>query len=249
MTDVRLVVGLDAPGIVEALGDYGDPYPALLCSYAYYKPFRKTQDKLYYRDWTLDSGAYTAFTCGKKIILQDYIDFCKEISDKDPKLSEIVALDVIGDWKSSLKNCEEMWKQGIEAMPTYHLGEPAHVLRTLCATYPKVGISGYTQLKGEKSKKSYTDAVFGIAWENGAKKLHGLGLGTENIIKAYPWHSVDASSWLLGPLKFGVFKTVGNKNLGLRNNHKRNIRREVEHWLRIEKHNKEVWCKELKSME
>jgi len=249
VTDVRLVVGQSSTGVIEALGDYGHPYPALLSSYIYYKGFKNQQDELHYRDWMLDSGAYSAFTCGRKIDLQEYIDFCKKVSNEDPELVEIIALDVIGDWKSSLENYEEMRRQGIEAIPTYHLGEPAHVLETLCETYPKVAISGYTTLKGERSKKGYTDAVFGIAWKNGPKKLHALGLGTEDIIKAYPWHSVDASSWQLRPLKFGSFPGCGNRNLGLKGNHTRNIRREVEYWLKIERYNKKVWSKELRSME
>jgi len=247
VTDVRLALS-NSP-VIETLGDYGHPYPALLASYAYYNGFKRQQDELHYRDWMLDSGAYTAFTCGKEIALQEYIDFCKKLSDEDPKLVEIIALDVIGDWKSSMKNYKEMRRQGVDAIPTYHLGSPTHVLETLCETYPKVAISGYALIKGEPAKKRYTDAVFRTAWKNGPKKLHALGLGTRNHIKAYPWHSIDTSSWMVGPMKYGLFPGCGNKRLGLEGVHKMNLRREVEYWLKIERHNKKVWSKELRSME
>jgi len=246
VTDVRFVVGCEARGVVDSLGDYGEPYPALLVSYAYIKPFFKIKDQLYYRDWALDSGAYTAFTCGKTISLQGYIDFCKQQKSTDPSLSEIIALDVIGDWKASLRNYEEMWKQGIEAVPTYHMGEPTHVLKTLVANYPKVGISGYTLIVSQAKKRAYTDAIFSIAWP---KKLHALGLCTEPIVKDYPWHSIDASSWCLKPAAFGTFTAYGKQNIGLTNNIQRNLRSEIEYFMAWEKHNKQVWRKELESLE
>jgi GTP cyclohydrolase I len=47
--------------------------PALLVSYAYLDPFLKNQSRYCYRDWVLDSGAFTAHASGKPVDLQAYV--------------------------------------------------------------------------------------------------------------------------------------------------------------------------------
>ena len=86
--------------------------PALLVSYYYLEPFLKNQSGYVYRDWVLDSGAYSAFNSGATIDLEKYIEKCLELMESDPTLTEIFALDVIGDHKASLKNTERMWDAG-----------------------------------------------------------------------------------------------------------------------------------------
>ena len=46
--------------------------PALLVSYVYLEPFLKNQHRYCYRDWVLDSGAFSAHNSGTEIKLQDY---------------------------------------------------------------------------------------------------------------------------------------------------------------------------------
>ena len=87
---------------VQKLPD--DMKPALLVSFVYLQPFLEKQSKYQYRDWVLDSGAFSAHNSGKEIKLQDYIDCCKRLMDSDQTLTEVYSLDVIGDWKASLKN-------------------------------------------------------------------------------------------------------------------------------------------------
>ena len=116
--------------------------PALLVSYVYLPAFEEHRTKYAYRDWALDSGAFSAYSSGKTISLQAYIDCAKRLLEADPTLAEVFGLDVIGDWKAGLENCEEMRRQGIQAIPTYHYGEPEHVLKTIASEYPKIALGG-----------------------------------------------------------------------------------------------------------
>ena len=82
--------------------------PALLVSYVYLKPFLRHQQHYMYRDWALDSGAFSAHMSGDDINLDDYMAVCKDLMKSDKTLTEIFSLDVIGDWKAGLKNCQKM---------------------------------------------------------------------------------------------------------------------------------------------
>jgi len=83
--------------------------PALLISFFYLDPFLKNQHLYCYRDWAMDSGAFSAKNSGVEIDLNKYIETCKRLLAEDQTLTEVYALDVIGDWKASIKNCEIMW--------------------------------------------------------------------------------------------------------------------------------------------
>ena len=102
--------------------------PALLVSYVYLKPFLANKHKYVFRDWVMDSGGFSAWKSGTEINLQEYIDTCLHLLETDDKLTEVFALDVIGDWEASLRNTEEMWRQGVPAIPAYHPGEPEAAL-------------------------------------------------------------------------------------------------------------------------
>ncbi len=99
-----------------------DSAPSLLISYVYIDAFFKVRGGYQYRDWCLDSGAFSAFKSGQVVDLAEYTAFCKHHLAADPKLVEVFALDVIGDWRGSRKNTDAMWADGVPAIPVYHYG-------------------------------------------------------------------------------------------------------------------------------
>lgn len=212
--------------------------PALLVSYVYLEAFLKNLHQYQFRDWVLDSGAFSAHQSGTKIELQAYIDTCKKLLANDPKLTEVFALDVIGDWKASLRNYEEMWKQGVPAIPCYHYGEPEHVLRTLARDYPKIAIGGCAMMKIDK-KNAFAGQCFARVWP---KKIHGFGFGSERSIMSFPFHSVDATNWELGPCKYGRWASFGQMSV---RGSKQNLRSEVEWYLALERRARDRWAKEM----
>lgn len=238
MSDVRLAVC--GPPDALAAGLAGPDEPALLVSYVYLKQFLKNRARYVYRDWVMDSGAFSAHHSGNVIVLQDFINTAKQHLATDPKLTEVFALDVIGDWRASLKNAEEMWRQGVKAIPTFHVGEPWSHLKHLAANYPKIALGGMVGLKAT-AKKQFIGECFGRVWPC---KMHGFGVGSEDIIMSFPFHSVDATNWEMGPCAFGRWAAYGGANLSIRGG-KHNLKAEVEHYLKIERNARQRWRKEM----
>lgn len=216
--------------------------PALLVSYYYLDAWVENQHKYHYRDWVMDSGAFSAHNSGAVIVLQEYIDCCKRLMASDPTLTEIYSLDVIGSWEEGLKNTEEMWRQGVPAIPCFHYGEPWELLKYLCANYPKVAIGGCV---GKRDKDEFAGQCFARSWP---KKFHGFGFGSEKSIMLYPWHSVDATNWELAPCKFGTWKAFDGQRVSVRGS-QQNLRAEVEWYLDLERRARTRWKKEMQKLE
>lgn len=212
--------------------------PALLVSYYYIEPFLKERTAFKYRDWVLDSGAFSAHNSGVEIKLQSYIDFCKRIMEEDKTLTEVFALDVIGDPKASLKNTEEMWRQGVPAIPCYHANEPEDFLLAMAKDYPKIALGGVAMQKGE-IKHDWAEQCFARIWP---KKVHGFAFGSMNGIMTVPWHSVDSTNWEIGPLAFGRWERFGAMSVRGAN---QDVRCEVRCTLEVEEKARVRWRKEM----
>lgn len=224
---------------LEEGGRKNDPrLPALLVSYVYLRQFLENRHRYHYRDWVMDSGAFSAFNSGTEIRLQDYIDCCKKLLAEDPTLTEVFALDVVGDEKASLRNTEEMWRQGVPAIPCFHYGEPWEMLTKLCKAYPKVAIGGCV---GKKDKDQFAGQCFARAWP---KKFHGFGFGSEKSIMMFPWHSTDATNWEIAPCRYGHWKAFGGAKVSVRGS-QQNLRAEVEWYLDLEQRARQRWKKEM----
>jgi hypothetical protein len=221
------------------------PAVAALCSYVYYEPFAPLlQHSPGVRQWILDSGAFSAFNSGKAITLTAYIDFCKRLNDTERPPCEVYALDVIGDWRASLRNVDAMWKAGVPAVPCYHAGEPEAVLVGMAKDYPKIAVGGAAgRLYGERRIK-YLQACFARVWP---KKIHGFGITTSSVLHTLPFHSVDATSWQLGATRYGQWKAYKMPVTGVRTGHY--LRPEVDVFLQMEAQLKSKWAAQMAQLE
>jgi len=206
--------------------------PSLLVSYVYLKAFLGARSKFSYREWILDSGAFSAHNSGTEISLQEYIDTAKQLKQSDPTLSEVYALDVIGDWKASLKNCREMWRQGIEAIPCFHVGEPESVLKGLAKDFPKIALGGAV---GYRQRDQWAAQCFNRVWPH---KVHGFGFGSDASVMALPWHSVDASSWTSAPQRYMSWRIFGKMSIPCS---QQDLRSQIIYYLGIESRAKQKW--------
>lgn len=243
MTTIYLALGGSLKNIET--GFCKPPPAAVLCSYVYFETFEPLLMRgPHVREWVLDSGAFSAFMSKTSIHLDDYIDFCLAVKDSARPPTEVYALDVIGDWKASLKNTEAMWRAGVEAIPCYHVGEPEDVLKGLARDYPKIAIGGAAgRLFGDQRGK-FLAQCFARIWP---KKVHGFGVTDTKILRAIPFHSVDATSWQLGALRFGTWAAYNLPVPGTRKNHY--LRPEVQVFLDLEAQLKARWSKEMKELE
>lgn len=212
--------------------------PALLVSFYYLAPFLRNQKEYHIRDWVMDSGAFSAHNSGADINLNEYIATCKRLLTEDPTLSEVFVLDVIGDWRASLKNCQTMWKKGVEAIPCFHYGEPWEVLTGIARDYPKIAIGGCVGIS-KKEKHDFAGQCFARVWP---KKIHGFGFGSPDSVTLYPFHSIDATTWHTGPSCFGRWNTFGRMSV---RGKAQNLRSEVEFYLTLERDARRRWAEEM----
>jgi hypothetical protein len=246
VTDVRLAWGGPLDALAQGLGPAlasAPPRPALLVSYFYWAPFARERHRYHFRDYSLDSGAFSAHHLGKTVDLAAYTAHCQHLLATDPQCVEVFSLDVIGDWRQSMANLETMWAAGVPAVPVYHVGEPEHVLRGLARDYPKVSLGGAVGLR-KAAKIEWARQCFARIWP---ARIHGLGFGGEDALMALPFHSVDATNWEMGPCAFGSWKAYGG-NLSIRGG-QQNLRTEVEWYLRLEQRAKTKWRREMRQLD
>ena len=164
-------------------------------------------------DLILDSGAFSAWKKGLEIDVDDYADFALA---KMECLHKVVNLDRIpGEWgrvpspaevegsaKHGMKNLKRLRKRGIDAMPVFHQGERFYWLDKMIGEgFDWIGISPAND-RTTKQKRAWLDEVFThLCGDHGYPqvKTHGFGVTALPIIFAYPWYSVDSTTWLLQP--------------------------------------------------
>lgn len=216
--------------------------PALLVSYVYVDGFLKNQHRYCYRDWMMDSGAYSAYNSGKVIDIDEYIEACKRLRASDPTLKEIIGLDVIGSAEGSRKNSFYMKDKGVEIVPVFHFGEDFGLLKDYCAAFDKVGLSCRFGETMEESNWFY-DQCFAHGWP---KKFHSFGWISETVLMRYPFHSGDSTSWEIGPCAFGNWKSLGKVSV---RGSKQNLRAEIEWYLKLEAKLRVKWRKQMLELE
>jgi len=244
---VRLAVGIHTKGSVMSPKNVSralktseeSQKPAVLVSFVYLKKFLQTQEMYHIRDWVLDSGAFSAHASGTTIDLDEYIETCLRLLKEDPTLTEVFALDVIGDWKATAKNVDKMWAAGVPAVPTFHAGSPESELIRIARDYPKIALGGVALAKSQR-KIAWAEQCFARVWP---KKIHGFAFGTAASILRLPFHSVDATNWELGPCAFGRWQSFGH--LSVRGG-RTNLRAEVEFYLKLERQAWAQWKREMK---
>lgn len=243
MTAVRLALGGPPELLKRALAPNPRYYkpPHILVSYVYLPLLDAIRDGISIESWSMDSGAFSAKKSGKVIDIEEYMQTCRDRMANDPQLTEVFALDVIGDHEGSAQNHAHMTKAGIKSMPVYHIGEPWEALEEMARTSDKIAVGGMTVLRGKKKLK-FAEQCFARVWP---KKVHGLGAGTEEMILSLPWHSVDASSWELGPCAFGTWKNYGHIRISTK---AINLCEQVKQMLDIQQKAEWKWAKELAAL-
>ena len=150
----------------------------------------------------LDSGAYSAFTKGVDVSLDDYCQYIKDNADiiltEDNVLLASV-LDTVGDPLKTWQYQNAMERQGVIPLPCFHYGDDERYLAEYIKKYEYITLGGMVPVNN-KVLKIWLDRI----WEkylsdgsgNARLKVHGFGLMAENFLQAYPWHSVDSATWV-----------------------------------------------------
>jgi len=211
-----------------------DPRVNLLLSYHY---FKKRPMAAYLRqvfgdvvpNVFLDSGAWSAFTMGVEIKMDDYIAYCHANADA---LWCYCNLDDMKEPDQTVANQREMERQGLAPMPVFHVGEPWKYLEAYAEEYDHIAIGRIVPFTTRpKVIIPYLGKCFRII--NGRAKVHGLGVSNTTLLRLFPWTTSDSSAWgagfrfgsvhLFDPLS-GTFKGFGYKDHRAFNEHQAQLR-------------------------
>jgi hypothetical protein len=145
-----------------------------------------------------DSGAFSAMTQGGKVNLREYAQWLKKWKHH---FSTYANLDVIKDpihtWENQLK-LEDL---DLSPLPVFHVLEDWEYLERYIENYSYIalGVAGMQQRK--KAIMGWITQCFKRAGDTCV--FHGFGLTSLEVIKTFPWYSVDSSSWGAG-FRFGI---------------------------------------------
>jgi hypothetical protein len=158
----------------------------------------------------LDSGAYSAWTQGTDIDLDDYIQFIKR---NEQHLDRYVSLDVIPGVRgqpatdpgmieeaarASYRNFQVMMGAGLRPIPVFHQSESFDWLeRYLEDGAPYIGLSPWKR-GGWGRSSTWLDICFDrLARDrHNAPRVHGFGVTSPFLCLRYPWGSTDSTRWL-----------------------------------------------------
>lgn len=170
----------------------------------------------------LDSGAYSAWTRGETIPVEEYILF---IQQHRAELDTYINLDFIPGDKGrrptlrevqhaaevSFANYEAMRAAGLDPIPVFHYGEGFEWLERLLDAGAGYICLGGTVGVPTAPKRKFLDECFTILTNARGEplvKTHGLGVTEGKFLVRYPWQSVDSTSWLIAPT-YGMILVPG----------------------------------------
>jgi hypothetical protein len=162
----------------------------ILCSYHYFKKKKDTVKECLKNHYSIliDSGAFSAANSNQEIDIDDY---CRFIIETDVKL--YAGLDVIGNAEATRRNNEYMTKEYfLNPIPTFHMGSKLTDLEKLM-DYSYIALGGMVFSSGIEK---HCDSVWDYILKNNPRlRVHGFGLTNVDLMKRYPWYSVDSSSF------------------------------------------------------
>jgi len=161
----------------------------------------------------LDSGAFTAWTKKVNIDIDEYAKFVLEYIDH---LDYVVGLDVIPaefGRKPTVTEIEESasmgWNnyqyllgKGIpkeKLIHVFHQGENFKWLERMVEEIPYIGLSPANDRTTGEKKKWLDQCMKYVTNENGMPKVkfHGFAVTAFELVKRYPWYSVDSATWII----------------------------------------------------
>lgn len=190
-------------------------FPHILLSYHYYE--NKVETILRYLrtggSVFIDSGAFSAENSNKTINIHEYIKWLHVLDDyqkREAKESHLfyAVLDDLRDAAKTYENQMLMEQNGLRPVPVFHMGENMEfLLRYLHDDYDYIALGGMVM---SSNIESWLDKVWALIIKHKPNlKVHGFGMTNMELVKKYPWHSCDSSSFKAGK-RFGRVPILRN---------------------------------------
>ncbi len=175
----------------------------VLCSYHYFKNIPVSEIRARCAgDLLIDSGGFSAMTLGTPIDIDAYATYVASCADIGVAF---INLDVVRDHKTTARNQTYLEALGLNPIPVFHIGSPFGVLDAMTERYPYIALGGLVGASPKSFVRRWINKCFNVAPDT---QFHGLGMTSNTIARAFPWFSVDSSSWLT-PARWGsmpIFK-------------------------------------------
>lgn len=128
--------------------------------------------------------------------LRGYLDFLKKWGDR---FSGYVELD-LGDEREKTRLRMRFHEEGLDPIPVYHQRDPFSYLIKLMEDYDYIALGAVANMPEDEVRR-ISARIFRRAREYGVK-LHGLGMTKVEMMKRFPWYSVDSITWI-SSVKYG----------------------------------------------
>lgn len=199
-------------------------YPWLLVSFGLKGSFDGLRSLPYRpRSVLIDSGAFSAWSIGTTIRLDDYRKAIEQLRAR-PLADEqwFINLDVIpgvrgqdptAEQRASaveegMRNADVLRGDGIPIVEVHHQYESRDVLLELAARRKPGDLLGLSARNDQPTpvRRRFLDAAFHTLLasypHDAIPPCHGFGLSTDTLVRRYPWATCDSTSWVV-PRRYG----------------------------------------------
>ncbi len=206
-----IALGSSRPNVRSALTSGWEDY---LASFHYKIALQYIPEDRTPRLFLLDSGAFTAWSQGQEIDFEAYTRFAVERTAMWPH-THTINLDVIpgemgrdstpaereAAMAASLAHADKLRAEGLRVTEVYHQDEPVSFLRLLIERRREGEILGISPRNdvSQKAKREWLLKVLRQLIHDGGPRslppMHGLAVTARPLLEAFPFFSVDSSSW------------------------------------------------------
>lgn len=179
------------------------------------KLYSYANDKKAIQQWgneglMLDSGAFTVFTKGININIDELTQFVKHYK---PEVA--IQLDVIGDEDKTWKNYLYQKQEVDTILPVIHYKASEKHIRRVVESSDYILLGGLVPIARQRTKLvAWLDYLYSN-FKLYEKKTHLLGITSRPVLSRYPAYSCDSSSWLSDnryPADKGTQAFINQKN-------------------------------------
>lgn len=205
----------------------------------------------------VDSGAFSAWSKGKIIDVDDYIKYINENTNelelfasvdnipgeltRTPTHEEVKKSPILS-WENYLYMRERV-KEKDKLLPVFHIGEDFKHLQNMLETkldgkhIPYIALGGTVGLTANV-KDNWYNTCFKVIRQstNPNVKIHAFGMTSLNILEKYPFTSADSTSWIMTAANGNIYTPYGtvcvSKVSQDRPNHITKLPKSVQHNIR-----------------
>ena len=178
----------------------------------------------------VDSGAFSAWSKGKTIDVDDYIKYINENTNelelfasvdnipgeltRTPTHEEVKKSPILS-WENYLYMRERV-KEKDKLLPVFHIGEDLKHLQNMLETkldgkhIPYIALGGTVGLTANVKDNWYNICFKVIRQSNNPNvKTHAFGMTSLNILEKYPFTSADSTSWIMTGANGNIYTPYG----------------------------------------